>query len=102
MAAELAAALPAVALVLAACLGGVGLVARQVVLADAAAGAARALARGEDESRARGLVERAAPRAAVGVERDGDYVCVRLRERAPFAALPIDVTARSCALDGGW
>ncbi|GLI26179.1 hypothetical protein ARHIZOSPH14_04210 [Agromyces rhizosphaerae] len=102
MTAELAAALPAVALVLAICLGGVGLLARHAALADSAADAARALGRGEADDRARDIVARVAPGAHVVVEHDGGFVCVRVREPAPMALLPLDAAARACALEGGW
>src|SRR4051794_27447671 len=92
VAAELAAAMPAVILVLVLCVGALQALARQVVLADAAAQTARSLARG--------AIPPALPAGAVlSEERSGGAVCVSLRVDAPTLGLPI--TARSCALDGG-
>src|SRR3954462_14865001 len=78
VAAELAAAMPAVILVLALCLGALQALTQRAVLTDAAAQSARALARGD-----------AAPRLPGGVtaaqERDGDELCVTLSAAAPLA-----------------
>jgi len=94
--AEFAVALPAVVLVLACCIAGVGAAGQQMRLQDAAALAARTLARGGDPD---ALAERLAPGARVSRSADGDLTCVTLTARA--ATLPLTVTARSCALDGG-
>ncbi|BDZ65697.1 TadE family type IV pilus minor pilin [Agromyces mangrovi Wang et al. 2018] len=102
MTAELAAALPAVALVLAICLGGVALLTRQAVLADAAADASRAVARGEADARAAAIIARVAPGAGIRLERSDGFVCVHVRDPAPVALLPLDASARACALEGGW
>jgi hypothetical protein len=99
--AELAIVLPVVVLVLV--LGAVTLsaCARQVRLQDAAADAARLLARGEPESRARSIVTDAVEGSSFAVEQRDDLVCVRATVGAgiPLPAPVLSVT--SCALAGG-
>ena len=94
VAAELAAAMPAVILVLALCLGALQALTQRAVLTDGAAQAARALARGDP-----------GPRLPAGVteaqERDGDALCVTLSADAPLA-LGLTVSGRACALAGAW
>ena len=99
--AEFAVALPAIALVLAACLASVQLVAQQVRLTDAAADAARALGRGESAGTAQSIADRVS-----GVRRspswnEDPFVCVSLT--APGAGLlaAIELRAESCAVSGG-
>lgn len=79
MTAELAVALPAVVLLLAFCIGAVGVAGQQVRLQYAAAQAAR----------------------DAGRQQSDDVVCVTLTEPAgpPLAALTL--SARSCAPGGG-
>ena len=62
--AELAVAIPAVVLVLAVCLAGLGAVIDQVRCVDAARLAARALARGDPAAGVRAMASRAAPSGA--------------------------------------
>ena len=62
--AELAVAIPAVVLVLAVCLAGLGAVIDQVRCVDAARLGARAAARGDSPARVRALTARAAPQGA--------------------------------------
>ena len=94
--AELAVALPAVAVVLAACVWGVQLAAVQVRLQDAAGLAARSAARGDDTSAAASVM----PGAAVATRRDGDLVCavVGVEVRSPIGTAPLHLTAESCAV----
>jgi hypothetical protein len=98
--AEFATVLPAVVVVLACCLTGIQLAAQQVRLQDAAAAAARSVARGDSLDAAAGLV----PHSRLRVEQHGDIVCVTAS--APGSALVgvlrgITVRASSCALGGG-
>lgn len=86
--AELAAALPAVVVIAALAIGGVGAAARQVGLHDAAGDAARAVARGD-------APEPYAGDAALEVATSGELVCVTLRASALGGILPL--TASSCA-----
>lgn len=95
-------ALPAVVLVLALCLGGVQATALQVRLQDAAADAARSTARGDSAA----LVAERAALAVPGVEllvaTEGELVCATLRQGLHLAGVvALDVSARSCALNGG-
>ena len=96
--AEFAVALPAVVLVLALCLTGMQAVGQQLRLADAAAHAARSLARGEPSDVAAARAAREVPGASITQSADGDLTCVTAS--AP-AALGLTVTASSCALSGG-
>ncbi len=92
--------LPAVVLVLAACLSGMRLAGDQLRVQDAAAVAARAAARGDDVA----VVSRLVPgSSAERADRD-DLVCVRVSLPAadPLGALArVTLTASSCALGGG-
>lgn len=95
--AELAVALPAVALVLGACVWGVQLAATQVRLQDAAGLAARAAARGDPI----GTAAAAAPvGAALESWVEGDLVCARvsLEASSPLALPVVALAAESCAL----
>lgn len=95
--AEFAVALPAVVLLVACCLSGLAVAGQQLRLTDAAALAARTLARGGDPE---ALVARLSPGAAVSRSADGDLACVTLTASAS-GLLPLDLGATSCALDGG-
>ncbi|MGX5697462.1 TadE family type IV pilus minor pilin [Agromyces soli] len=100
--AELAVALPAVALVLAACLAAVMLVAQQVRLTDAAADAARSLGRGESSAEAEAIAARVAGGGvSLASVVDDAFVCATLR--APGAGLlgGVELSASSCAVSGG-
>ncbi|WP_127792812.1 TadE family type IV pilus minor pilin [Agromyces sp. LHK192] len=100
--AELAVALPAVALVLALCLGAVQVVATQVRLTDAAADAARALGRGEAPGTAIAIAGRVAgvPVALSTVD-EPPLVCVTLRSAASGVLGLLGLRAESCAVGGG-
>jgi len=92
-------ALPAVAVILAACVGGLQLAAAQVRLQDAAALAARAAARGEGTDQIRGI----APGAAISTWRSGELLCASASSVAAWSSgLPsMTLSAQSCALDAG-
>jgi hypothetical protein len=95
--AEFATVIPAVILVLACCLTGIQVAGQQLRLQDAAAGAARALARGDDPSGIAGG-------ARLARSSRGDLVCATLSERSsglPGTIFRITLTARSCALGDG-
>lgn len=100
--AELAVALPAVALVLAVCLAAVMLVAQQVRLTDAAADAARSLGRGESNAEAQAIAGRV---AGGGVQLtslvDDLFVCATLRAPGAGMLAAIELSASSCAVGGG-
>ncbi|MGN6272672.1 MAG: TadE family type IV pilus minor pilin [Protaetiibacter sp.] len=103
VAAEFAVALPAVALVLAVCVGAVGVGSQQVRLQDAAADAARGLGRGESPTSAQTRAARAAPGSALSSWNAGDLVCVRLSAGAsgPAGVAGLTLAAESCAVSGG-
>jgi hypothetical protein len=102
-AAEFAVALPAVALVLAVCVGGVGVASQQLRMQDAAADAARGLGRGESSTAVLERAARAVPGSALERHSAGELVCVRLAApaRGPLALAGLVLSAESCALDGG-
>ncbi|WP_232531963.1 TadE family type IV pilus minor pilin [Microbacterium halophytorum] len=100
MAAELAVALPAVIAVVALAIGGLACAGAQVRLQDAAADAARMIARG-DEGKAGGVVARAVTGAGHSVSRSGDLVCATASVQARFGPISVPLAAESCALDGG-
>jgi Flp pilus assembly protein TadG len=98
--AEFATVIPAVLLVLAACLSGLQLSTQQVRLQQAAAMAARSVARGESMGVASVLVAGSTLR----VQYRGELACVTASARgSTVGALlgAITVSASSCALDGG-
>jgi hypothetical protein len=95
--AEFATAIPAVLVVLACCLAGFQVAGQQLRLQDAAAGAARALSRGDDPGAVLGG-------SGLTVSRRGALVCARLSDRAgvlPGSIVRIRLTATSCALAEG-
>ncbi|MEZ3162117.1 TadE family type IV pilus minor pilin [Microbacterium sp. BWT-B31] len=98
--AEFAIALPAVVLVLVLGAGALAQGGRQVRLEDAAADAARLVARGEDPARAVSLVLGAVPGAEVTVQARGDLVCV-VAAAPGLPSLFRSVPVTSCALAGG-
>jgi hypothetical protein len=102
--AELATVMPAVVLIMGCCLGAVQLVGQQVRLTDAAADAARALARGDSADHVSALAGRSVAGATYRVERRGEFVCARLGAPAgggPIALFGLRAEAFSCALAGG-
>ncbi|MGV8897551.1 MAG: TadE family type IV pilus minor pilin [Rhodoglobus sp.] len=99
--AEFAVTMPAVILLLACCLSGVQGAAEQLRLQDAAASAARSLARGDS---AAAVVTRLAPGATVTERSDGELDCVTLTTRSTAIVGVIagfTLAATSCALSGG-
>ena len=98
--AELAVALPAVAVVLAICVWGVQLAAVQVRMQDAAGLAARSAARGDDPAAA----AVAHPGAGVSTWDEGELVCARasVDVASPVGLPPVPVTAVACSLREAW
>lgn len=99
VAAEFAAAVPAVVMVLALCLVGFQIAGAQLRLQDAAAMTARSLGRGAHGSSAAwtGLDS-----VSVQTSASGDLVCARLSSRVVAAGMfGITISASSCALGGG-
>ncbi|GAA1686724.1 hypothetical protein GCM10009792_03220 [Microcella alkalica] len=99
--AEIAIAIPAVVLVLVASLNGLGAGVALLRAQDAAADAARALARDASTTSAAGRAVAALPGGALRSDRSGDVVCATVTVRPRILSIPIALEARSCALDGG-
>ncbi len=99
--AEVAVTLPAVVLVLAACLGGLGLAAGHLRAQDAAADAARLLGRGESTGAAQQHVSRTAPGGRLAISRPAGLVCASVQLEQRVLLIPVALTASSCALDAG-
>lgn len=98
VAAEFAVTVPAVVLVIALAVSALSVGGRQVRLEQAAAQTARLAAREEPADRVRAAAERLAAGSAIGIRRDGDFVCVDLRADAGVP-LPLPaLRASSCAL----
>ncbi|AYF98251.1 TadE family type IV pilus minor pilin [Protaetiibacter intestinalis] len=97
---EFAVALPAVVLVLAVCIGAIGVCSQQLRLQDAAADAARELGRGQSAS---DVAARIPEGARLHSWTTGSFVCARLTAaaRGPAAVAGLELAAESCALDGG-
>lgn len=96
--------MPAVVLVLAACIGAVQVTGQQVRMTDAAASAARSLARGDDVTTATAVARQVVGGVSLGTERRGQFVCARLIAPSaflPFAAAGLRLEVSSCALAGG-
>lgn len=96
--AEVAVAVPTVVVMLVACLGGVGAATTLGRAHDAAADAARLVARGDAAAAARAHVELAVPGARLQVERPGDLVCAVVEVGPRVLGVPVPLAARSCAL----
>lgn len=101
-AAEFAVVLPAVVAVLLLTTGALGASARQVRLQDAAADAARLVARDEPAERAQATVSAAVSGAAMSIVYRGDLVCVTASAPTGVPLIPARLEASSCALTGGW
>ena len=100
MTAEFATVIPAVLLVLAACLSGMQLSIQQVRLQQVAATAARSVARGEPARAASAMVTGSSLRVA----HRGELVCVTASAHGSTVVGLIGgftVSASSCAFDGG-
>lgn len=99
--AEFALAMPAVALVLLLCLSGMQVAGLQVRLQDAAAAAARSLARDDDGSAS--AVAALIPGATTSIYVDGELQCARVSAPAAgaLAFTGLQLEASSCALGGG-
>lgn len=99
--AETAIAIPAVVLVLVASLQGVGAATVLLRAQDAAADAARSLARGDPASASAAQTAAALPGGVLASDRSEGVVCATVSARPSILAIPIALSARSCALDGG-
>ncbi|MGY6498130.1 MAG: TadE family type IV pilus minor pilin [Microcella sp.] len=100
--AELVAAVPALLVVLALCLGGLTAATAQARAHEAATTAARLLARGAPEADAHRHVGQVLSGARLVATRADGLVCVSVEHTHRLLGLPLAVEARSCALDSGW
>lgn len=98
---EVAIALPVVVLVLAASLGGVSAALVMAQAQDAAAVAARMIARGDGEQAAHAHVAAIVGGAVLTVESSSDLRCASVTARPRILGIPVAVTGRACALGGG-
>ncbi|MEW1963501.1 TadE family type IV pilus minor pilin [Microbacterium sp. NPDC077644] len=102
VAAELALALPAVALTLLLGAGALGATAQLVAVQDAVADAARLLGRGESAAAAEAAVAASVDGARVSSHTRDEFVCVSARIDARLGRIiSIPLSASSCALAGG-
>lgn len=101
--AEFAIAFPAVLLVIGLLLGGIQLATLQVRVQDAAADAARTLARGDAAATVARRLERQVAGAVLTSWAEGDLLCVRVEAApaGPAAVLGLHASASSCALSDG-
>lgn len=100
--AEFAIIVPAVLLVLALCVGALQTASLQIRVTDAAADAARTLARGDSSSTAQSRVASLVAGASLTSAHSGEFVCATVSVRGSFGPLAaVTVTGRSCAMDGG-
>lgn len=100
--AELIAAVPALLVLLALCLGGLTAATAQARAHEAATVAARLLARGAPVADARGHVAAVLPGASVASARGDGLLCATVTHTHSLLGVGLPITARSCALDAGW
>jgi Flp pilus assembly protein TadG len=98
VAAEFAVAVPAVLLVIALGAAVLGACSRQVRLQDAAASAARLVARGESLDRAESIVARTTAGAHLSVSRPGALVCADAVAPSGIPLTALTLAAHACAL----
>jgi hypothetical protein len=96
--AELAIAMPSVALVIGITLSGFGLQVERMKYVSVAATAARALGRGEVQAAVQALVLEAAPGASLDVEFLANHICAKVFRNLPVLGLSdFEVSERQCA-----
>ena len=100
--AEFAIVLPVLVLLIAFGVGALSATSARVRLEDAAADAARLVARGDDRAAAAEAVTRAVGGARLGIDRRDELVCATATASARvLGVVSVPLTATSCALDGG-
>lgn len=100
--AELVAAVPALLVLLALCLGGLTAATAQARAHEAATIAARLVARGAAEAEARRHVAAALDGARLGVSRADGLLCATVDHTHRVVGIGVPISARSCTLDAGW
>ena len=98
VAAEFAVAVPALLLVIALGATALGACGRYVRLQDAAADAARLVARGDSLARAQAAVAGAAPDATFAVSRPDGLVCAEASAPSGIPLARLTLTGHACAL----
>lgn len=99
--AEIAVALPTIVVVLAACIGGVGVTTTLLAASDAAADAARLIARGDGPGAASAHVRAVLPGATLRTDRRDTIVCATVDATPRVLGIGMPVSARSCSLAAG-
>jgi len=100
--AEFAIVLPVLVLLIAFGVGALAATSARVRLEDAAADAARLVARGDDRGAAAEAVTRAVDGARLGIDRRDGLVCATASASARVLGdVTVPLSATSCALDGG-
>ena len=98
MTAELAVAMPTVALVIAVTLSGFALQLERMNFVSLAASVARALGRGEAQADVAALLAEAAPEVALEVEYLENYICAKVYKTVYFLGVSdIQVMERQCS-----
>ena len=98
--AELALALPSVALVIAVTLGGFSLQVERMKLVDLSASAVRALARGEEQAAVEAMLKATRPDALIKIEHEENQVCISVSFMARVPGLGaelLEVSEQQCA-----
>lgn len=96
--AELAIAMPTVALVIAVTLSGFGLQIERMKYVASAASAARALGRGEPQDEVQALVAEVSPEASLEVEFLANFICAKVSKPVSvFGLQEFEVSERQCA-----
>ena len=96
--AELAVAMPTVALLIAVTLSGFGLQLERMKFVSSAASLARALGRGEAQADVAALLAEVSPEAALEVEYLENYVCAKVYKSVSFLGMSdIEVMERQCS-----
>ena len=96
--AELAVAMPTVALVIAVTLSGFGLQLERMKFVSSAASVARALGRGEAQADVAALLAEVSPEAALEIEYLENYICASVSKSVPFLGVhDIEVAERQCS-----
>jgi hypothetical protein len=96
--AELAIAMPSIALVIGVTLSGFGLQVERMKYVSVAASAARALGRGEPQAEVQALVLEAAPEAMFEVEVLENHICAKVARKLRVLGLQdLEVSERQCS-----
>ncbi len=98
--AEFAIALPAIVLMLLVMSAMIAAQGKQILLQDAAADAARLIARDDDIVRAESAITGVVPGASMRVVLEGGDVCITASATVSIV-VPLTLSARACALAGG-